>query len=89
MELATITNELSELRATWRFNDNSSATQIIVSFENGYGASIISGPYSYGVELAVLDSEGHLTYDTPVTDNVLGHLTPETLREALLAIAAL
>jgi hypothetical protein len=89
MELDKITGELSALRASWRFNDNPSATQIIVSFENGYGASIISGPYSYGVELAVLDSEGHLTYDTPITSDVLGHLTPDTLREALLAIAAL
>jgi len=53
-------------------------------FPNGYGASIIRTPFSYGgddglFELAVLkfgetDNDFSLTYETPITDDVLGHL---------------
>lgn len=69
--------------------------QTIVRFRNGYGASVVDHAMSYGVELAVLkfaDGESpdfDLCYDTPITDDVLGYLTPETLREALEAIAEL
>ena len=53
--------------------------QAIVKFDNGYGASIVKTPHTYGgdkglYELAVLDSDGHLTYATPVTDDVIGYL---------------
>lgn len=53
-------------------------------FENNYGASVIKHFRSYGYEddlfeLAVLyyDEEGksHLTYNTPITDDVIGWLT--------------
>ncbi len=61
----------------------------IHKFDNGYGASIISGPYSYGgssglYELAVIDAEtGSIVYDTPITDDVLGYLTVDDLNEVL------
>lgn len=50
-----------------------------VAFDNGYGASIVSHTYSYGgkeglYELAVLNKEGEITYDTSITNNVIGHL---------------
>ena len=53
--------------------------QAIVKFDNGYGASIVKTPHTYGgdrglYELAVLDSDGHLTYATPITDDVIGYL---------------
>jgi hypothetical protein len=53
--------------------------QARIQFDNGYGASVVCSPYTYGgdkglYELAVLDSEGHLTYATPVTDDVIGYL---------------
>jgi len=61
-------------------------------FPNGYGASIIRGPHTYGgpelYELAVL-KDGDLCYDTPVTDDVLGWLTPEDVTAKLAEIEAL
>ena len=51
-------------------------------YENGYGISVISSEFSYGLELAVLRGDAknaEICYDTPITDNVCGHLTPELL----------
>ena len=53
--------------------------QARITFENGYGASVVKTPYSYGgdkglYELAVLGTDGHLTYDTPITNDVIGYL---------------
>lgn len=62
--------------------------QKIVTFANGYQASIVDHAYSYGTELAVV-RDGVVTYDTPVTDDVLPHLTDIGLRLALEKIAAL
>ena len=57
-------------------------------FENGYGVSVVRHSFSYGgeaglYELAVLDVDGEITYDTPVTDDVIGHLTPEGVTEKM------
>jgi len=62
-----------------------------IMFENGYGASVIRTEHSYGgsrglYELAVLDNDGKLTYDTPITDNVLGYLKPEEVTNYLIQI---
>jgi hypothetical protein len=48
-------------------------------FENGYGVSVVSHTFSYGgkdgmYELAVLDSNGELTYNTSITNDVMGYL---------------
>ncbi len=48
-------------------------------FENGYGVSVVSHTFSYGgkdgmYELAVLDSNGELTDNTSITNDVMGYL---------------
>jgi hypothetical protein len=64
-----------------KFKQHPSADGIIsrITFENGYGASVVRHEYSYGgkdglYELAVLNSDGELCYDTPVTNDVIGYL---------------
>ena len=56
--------------------------------DNGYGASIIQTSYSYGGkdglwELAVLDSDGKITYNTAITNDVLGYLSEEEVNQTL------
>lgn len=68
--------------------------QAIVQFSNGYGASIVQTPYSYGgnnglYELAVFGKDGNITYDTPITNDVLGYLTEEDVSETLKKIKEL
>lgn len=66
-------------------------------FPNGYGASVIRSSYSYGgadglYELAVLrgnESDWRLTYDTPITDDVIGHLSESDVSALLKRIEAL
>ena len=63
-------------------------TQRKYKFSNGYGASVINGAHTYGGpqglwELAVLGADGHLDFDTPVTDDVLGWLTESEVNTAL------
>jgi hypothetical protein len=61
--------------------------QAIWKFPNGYGASVVHGFGTYGVELAVLDADGNLTYSTPITDDVVGHIeSVEELRDLLRRI---
>ena len=62
-----------------------------IMFDNGYGASVIRHQHSYGgknglYELAVLDNDGKLTYDTPVTNDVIGYLSPKEVTDYLIQI---
>ena len=57
-------------------------------FDNGYGVSVVSHSYSYGgkdglFEIAVLDKDGSLTYDTAVTNDVIGYLDPEGVTDIM------
>jgi len=68
--------------------------QARITFENGYGASVVKSPYTYGgkdglYELAVLDSDGNLTYATSVTDDVIGYLRPEDVTDVMAKIQQL
>lgn len=65
-----------------------------MSFENGYGVSVVSHTYSYGgknglFEIAVLDKDGNLTYDTPVTNDVIGYLTEEDVTDVMKQVQEL
>lgn len=58
-------------------------------FKNGYGASVIHNLYSYDLELAVLKhdnetGEWNLTYDTEITDDVVGYISGAEELELLL-----
>jgi hypothetical protein len=69
-------------------------TQRKYAFPNGYGASVVCSPFTYGgedglFELAVLGPGGHLTYDTPITSDVIGWLTEDAVQAHLDDIAAL
>jgi len=68
--------------------------QAIERFENGYGASIVCTPYTYGgkeglYELAVFGNDGHITYDTPITNDVLGYLSEQDVTDVLIKIQQL
>ena len=63
-------------------------------FDNGYGVSVVRGPHSYGgqrglYELAVLDKDGFITYETPITSDVIGFLKPEDVTKYMIEIQQL
>ena len=62
--------------------------QCRMMFENGFGVSVVSHTYSYGgkdglFEVAVLDADGDLTYNTPVTNDVVGYLNPDEVTDIM------
>lgn len=78
------------------FNEvkNENRFQAKLTFENGYGISVLLGGYgiySNGVdtyEVAVLHNN-ELCYDTHITDDVLGHQTKEEVNEIIRQIQLL
>ncbi len=69
-------------------------------FDNSYGASVVKHRWSYGQreglwELGVIiwsgdgEDDFSLTYDTPITDDVIGHLNDEQVQAILKKIKAL
>ena len=74
-------------------NSHHGGVQKVYEFDNGYGASVIMGPHTYGGhkglwELAVLEN-GSLCYDTPITNDVIGHLNEEEVNNYLNLIKEL
>jgi hypothetical protein len=68
--------------------------QAKIQFENGFGASIVKTPFSYGgarglYELAIIGKDGSITYDTPITDDVLGYLSEAAVTQTLSKIQSL
>ncbi len=63
-------------------------------FPNGYGASVVRNEYSYGgdqglYEVAVINSNGELVYDTPITSDVIGWCSSDDVEKLLIAIQSL
>ena len=68
-------------------------TRAVVNFDNGFGASVITGERFYTneehpYELAVLKN-GEICYETKLTDDVLGYLNEEQVNDYLVKIEAL
>src|SRR5210317_972209 len=59
------------------------------SFPNGYGASVISGEGIRQFEVAVLEADGSLCYDTQITDDVIAGLDVEGVYKVLDKISHL
>ena len=65
-----------------------------IIFDNGYGATIVQGPHSYGgadglYELAVIGKNDEICYDTPVTGDVEGYLSEAQVTDLLIKIQQL
>ena len=66
-----------------------------IVFDNGFGASVVKHPYSYGgdrglYELAVLDNNGELHYDNSVANgDVVGYLREEDVTDVMEKIQQL
>lgn len=63
-------------------------------FDNGYGISVVRHRYSYGgpsglYEIAVLGEDGDITYNTPITSDVIGYLTPKEVTEIMVKVQEL
>ena len=63
-------------------------------FDNGFGVSVVSHTHSYGgrdglYEVAVLDKDCVLTYETPVTNDVIGYLTEENVTDVMKQVQEL
>lgn len=83
-----------EPKSTQLLSDILGGIMRIYEFENGYGASVVMHNGSYGGkiglwELAVLGKDGELNYHTPITQDVVGHLTDTKLHEILQEIKEL
>ncbi len=72
--------------------------QWVFGFDNGFGASVVRHSQSYGgphglFELAILefDDDGgwDLTYETQITDDVIGFLSEDDVEEILEKIETL
>jgi len=83
------------------FDDVLGGERYVVSFPNSYGASIIRNPMSYGsqagkYELGVIHNYPKniadywpLCYRTPITNDVIGWLSPEDVYNLLVKISEL
>ena len=79
------------------FNSDQSEFSLLrakVMFDNGFGASIITGTYTQSseclpYEVAVIDSKGNIRYNTPIADDVIGYLTEDEVKKILFQISGL
>lgn len=90
-------DKLKKIRKPSETNKLHGGTQLFYEFENGFGASVVCHPFSYGeekglVELAVLKRNNicyDICYDSGITDDVLGYLTAQEAESYLARIESL
>ena len=74
------------------FKNISGLNRAFLEFNNGYGISVINGHGAYcddeTYEAAVL-FHGKITYNTPITDDVLTYQTPKDITNAMKQIQEL
>ena len=63
-------------------------------FDNGYGVSVVRHRFSYGnklglYELAILDKNNDLVYNTPITNDVLGYLNEDEVSNTMIKVQRL
>lgn len=68
--------------------------QKIYKFDNGYGASVVCSLGTYGskdglFEVAVLDRDGQIAYNTPISGDVIGWCDFADVADILNKIKAL
>jgi hypothetical protein len=66
----------------------SSGIQAVIDFENGYGISVVQTPYSYGgkmglYEIAIIDKDRDVIYNTPISEGIVGYLREEDVTEVM------
>ena len=71
----------------------SNGLQAVMNFDNNYGVSVVKLNGSYGFhqdlwEVAIL-YKGSLTYNTDITDDVIGHQTDEDVTEVMKKVQML
>jgi hypothetical protein len=68
------------------FNSINKGMQLLFRFDNNFGLSVVCHSFSYGrhddkFEIAVIkfdsDNIWHITYNTPITNDVLGYQSKE------------
>ena len=80
--------EFKDLEFIDKYDTNGKMSTL--EFDNGYGISVITGYGTYAdtenpYEIAVL-KDGSLCYDTEITDDVIGYLTPNDVTEYMIKI---
>lgn len=86
-------DKLKKIRKPSETNKLYGGTQLIYEFENGFGASVVCHPFSYGgevrlIELAVLKGN-NICYDSGITEDVLHNLTAQEAESYLARIESL
>lgn len=70
-------------------NGDNTDIQYIRYFDNGYGISILQSKYAYcdkennTFEVAVINHEGDVVYDSGITDDVMGYQTVDEVFEII------
>lgn len=73
-------------------NEPYMSQQALMDFDNGFGISVVNGKGAYcddeTYEIAVL-KDGEITYDTHITNDVIGYLSPQEITEIMKDIQEL